>query len=517
MVSRVGQYRVRAPAVKHGGRSYKAATSVTKTVTFYNQLVAGQTLKADRGIRSGNGAYRLVQQGDGNLVVYKGSAATWSARSNGDDRWASMQSDGNFVVYAGPSSSAKAVWSSATQGAAGSRVVMQNDGNLVVYSAGNVAMWSSGTGHTGASQNSLQSNGVVNKLAKGQSLIAPDGSYRAVMQADGNFVVYDAAGRAQWSARTGGNPGGYVALQDDGNLVVYPESGTARWSSSTAPATKVVLVMQNDGNLVLYSQGGLALWSSNGGRTGYSQDTVGTGRHLTVGQRIVSRNGDYFAVMQADGNLVKYTRSGTAQWSSNTSGSGADRVEMQGDGNLVAYEGNSARWSSKTSGSNARLVMQDDGNLVVYSGSTALWDASRNGAPGGTPAAGITSFAAWALNAANWNSTTDAGRRGIDSDGWYGAQCADLGIAWSKQAGRPVGFDGLDTAAKRKPGWHVVEGNLSAAQPGDVVTRVRGTQHVIVVTGSPSGGSVPVLQQNPGSPTAVSYSASTSGVIWRLN
>lgn len=514
--SRVGTYRVYVPAAKHSGHRYGAIKSATKTVKLANQLAANQTLQAERGIRSANGAYTLVQQGDGNLVVYKGSKATWSASTNGPDRWLKMQSDGNLVVYAGSPTSSRAVWSSSTQGAAGSRLVMQDDGNLVVYSAGNVAMWSSGTGHTGASQSSLQGNGAINRLGSGQTLISPNGSHRAVMQSDGNFVVYS-SGKPKWSSGTAGNAGGFVVMQGDGNLVVYPASGAAKWSSSTAPAAKSVLVMQDDGNLVIYSQGGLPLWSSNGGRTGYSQDTVSAGGRLSVGQRIISRSGNYFAVMQGDGNFVKYTNTGTAQWSSNTAGSGANTVVMQGDGNLVLYAGSSAKWNSQTSGSNARLVIQDDGNLVVYAGSAALWDAGSNGAPGGPSTAGIGNFKGWALNSANWNSTTDKGNRGIDSDGWYGAQCADLGIAWSKQAGRPVGFDGWDAGNKSKLGWHYVEGNFSAARPGDVITRVKGIQHVVVVTGSPSGGTVQVLQQNPGSPAVATYSTSTTGVIWRLN
>ncbi|WP_310964130.1 hypothetical protein [Nocardioides terrisoli] len=517
VASRVGKYRIFLPAARHNGHRYTVIKSTTRRVGVYNQLAAGQRLTANRGIRSASGAYRLIQQGDGNLVVYKGSDAVWSARTNGAGRWSVMQRDGNFVVYAGPTTAATAVWSSSTQGAAGSRLVMQDDGNLVVYSAGGVAMWSAGTGHTGASQSSIQSNGAVNRLRSGQSLISRNGAYRAVMQGDGNFVVYNSSGQAQWSSGTAGSSGASLVNQNDGNLVVYSAAGVAKWSSSTAPGAKTVLVMQDDGNLVLYSQGGLALWSSKGGRTGYLQDTVPAGGRLTVGQRIVSRNDKYFVVMQGDGNLVKYTSTGTSQWSSATAGTGADRVVMQGDGNLVVYAGGTAKWSSATSGSDARLVIQDDGNLVVYVGATALWDAFSNGAPGGPAAGGIGSFKAWALDSAHWNSSTDAGNRGIDSDGWYGAQCADLGIAWSKQAGRPVGFDGWDTSTKSKPGWHYVSGNLSAARPGDVITRVKGIQHVVVVIGSPSAGSIQVLQQNPGSPAVATYSTTTSGVIWRLN
>ena len=56
---------------------------------------------------------------------------------------------------------------------------------------------------------------------------------------------------------------------------------------------------------------------------------------------------------------------------------------MQGDGNLVEYQGASVVWASGTSGSGARAVMQDDGNLVIYDGgNTALWASDTSGNSG---------------------------------------------------------------------------------------------------------------------------------------
>ena len=75
-------------------------------------------------------------------------------------------------------------------------LIMQTDGNLVVYDLrnGRSPMWASDT--AGAS------------------------STRAVMQGDGNFVVYT-GDQAIWASETDGHEGAYVRLQDDGNLVVY--------------------------------------------------------------------------------------------------------------------------------------------------------------------------------------------------------------------------------------------------------------------------------------------------------
>jgi len=172
--------------------------------------------------------------------------------------------------------------------------------------------------------------------------------------------------------------------------------------------------------------------------------------------------------------------------------------------------GTSTLWDYVTYGGRSGFVADQ----WVWTGTSAPTAPVCGAAPAPTS---IQNYKSWALNSANWNSYTPSGYRGIDSDGAYGAQCADLGIAWSKWVGRRVGFDGYDTSSAYKPGWHVVGYNMSVAQPGDVVTRVNGWQHVVVVTGSPSGGRVEVIQQNPYSPAATTYGTGTSGVVWRLN
>lgn len=63
------------------------------------------------------------------------------------------------------------------------------------------------------------------------SLFYDTGGRHAVMQSDGNFVVYDASYNALWSTGTDGNSGAFAALQDDGNFVIYDSSGTsALWA-----------------------------------------------------------------------------------------------------------------------------------------------------------------------------------------------------------------------------------------------------------------------------------------------
>jgi hypothetical protein len=90
---------------------------------------------------------------------------------------------------------------------------------------------------------------------------------RAVMQGDGNFVVY--RGNAPlWSSHTYNNPGAYFAFQTDGNMVVYNGS-KAKWSSSTNHRGAWQLHMQGDCNLVVYTYNfSTPLWSSHSAQSG---------------------------------------------------------------------------------------------------------------------------------------------------------------------------------------------------------------------------------------------------------
>ena len=56
---------------------------------------------------------------------------------------------------------------------------------------------------------------------------------RAIMQQDGNFVLYNATGNPAWATDTNGNPGARLVLQDDRNLVVYASSNRALWAHNT--------------------------------------------------------------------------------------------------------------------------------------------------------------------------------------------------------------------------------------------------------------------------------------------
>ena len=92
---------------------------------------------------SQNGAYKLILQEDGNLVLYAGDDSVWSTKTNGQSvQRAEVQADGNFVLYTAD----KPVWASQTKGAKDVRLTLQDDRNLVLYASSGPA-WSSNT-HT---------------------------------------------------------------------------------------------------------------------------------------------------------------------------------------------------------------------------------------------------------------------------------------------------------------------------------------------------------------------------------
>lgn len=102
-------------------------------------LNSGERLLPGQSLLSANGGYRLVYQGDGNLVLYdsQGSAAWWTGATGGAGQ-AVMQSDGNFVVY---DSAGVAQWVSGTSGNANARLVLLNNGDIVIYRSDGQALW----------------------------------------------------------------------------------------------------------------------------------------------------------------------------------------------------------------------------------------------------------------------------------------------------------------------------------------------------------------------------------------
>lgn len=113
---------------------------------------------------------------------------------------------------------------------------------------------------------------VNERLAIGQSLVSPNGTFSLLMQTDSNLAAYrgppTTTANVYFATNTEWLPSGqrpqYLAMQKDGNCVLYDPSGAARWSTGTYGPDFVdpYFSVQDDGNLVVYHDGLKAIWAS---------------------------------------------------------------------------------------------------------------------------------------------------------------------------------------------------------------------------------------------------------------
>ena len=149
-----------------------------------------------------------------------------------------------------------------SDGHGGAHLAVQDDGNVVVYS-GNAALWSSGSSIIGAPAKPTACGEIApdHGLVSGESLASCDGHYSLAMQTDGNLVYYH-GGQAIWSTGTAGTNGYSAVMQGDGNFVLYDFKGKALFSTGTSGRPGATFAAQTDGNLVVYA-GNTAVWSSH--------------------------------------------------------------------------------------------------------------------------------------------------------------------------------------------------------------------------------------------------------------
>jgi RHS repeat-associated protein len=226
--------------------------------------------------------------------------------------YATMQTDGNFVLY---NSGNQSLWSTQTAGTNAQSIMMQDDGNLVLY----IFKWSAGTyaaptpGSYPASTCSIGNYLIAGQtLPSGKCIVSPHGQYFLYMAPDGNLYIYDwAHGVGTWGPGTQGHPGAYAILQTDGNFVVYDVNNVALWSSGTAGTYAERLDMEDDGRIIIYKSAwnsGTSTGQFNWNQLPHPGCDVGTGTGWTgvlgTGSCFVSPNGHFELLLQSDGNLV---------------------------------------------------------------------------------------------------------------------------------------------------------------------------------------------------------------------
>lgn len=111
-------------------------------------------------------------------------------------------------------------------------------------------------------------NGAANlpvggSLRVGQAFRSCDGQSALVLFGDGNLVLLRVAGRLNvaWTSGTAGSNATNAVMQRDGNFVLYDAAGRARWSTLTYNKKGASLGLQNDGRLQVVFRGAV-VWSN---------------------------------------------------------------------------------------------------------------------------------------------------------------------------------------------------------------------------------------------------------------
>jgi hypothetical protein len=392
-------------------------------------------------------------------------------------------------------------------------------------------------------------------MGEGQMLSSQNGLYNAVLQTDGNFVLYGPKGALWWDGMNNGYGTNTLVMQSDGNLVDYLWNGYPLWNSRTMGSGGVNLVMQNDGNLVIYTASGRPVWSTgtaqpassspaptpsptpspspaptpaptpSPGCIGSGHSSMGSGQMLCAGQAL--SNGPYNAMMQSDGNFVVYYN-GVPLWWTGTQGTGANTLVMQSDGNLVLYAPSGAKWWTGTQGTGANtLVMQSDGNLVLYAPSGAKWWTGTNTVV--PPTVGVYAYPSGSAAIADgWNNVGVTAALGTPTNSWTGmAQGNDRPVGLAiQQSGRNLPWLSfwtvsaptvwLNAGQSVGAGWAMSIGSFSVTFQSDGNLVVYGPSGATWSSGTSGSGATSMSVQTDGNivlygPRGAVWSTRTSG------
>ena len=103
-------------------------------------------------------------------------------------------------------------------------------------------------------------------LLAGQSVRSGSGRYRLTYQSDGNLCLHDDDERAAtWSSNTSGTSPGEAILQTDGNFVVYDGLNQPRWASNTVGRGGTYFRVGDDGTFRVFNPQGQQVWTASGG------------------------------------------------------------------------------------------------------------------------------------------------------------------------------------------------------------------------------------------------------------
>ena len=99
-------------------------------------------------------------------------------------------------------------------------------------------------------------------LSIDKTIYSDNKNYYALLQQDGNFVVYDNNDKPLWASNTTGKNSQTVIMQSDGNFCIYPITSNSVWCTMTNGKGGKFVSMDNDGVLRMYDSQNKIIWSS---------------------------------------------------------------------------------------------------------------------------------------------------------------------------------------------------------------------------------------------------------------
>lgn len=238
------------------GALVATAEPAAASAVWVGSAPAGTKINPGDQVTSPNGQFKLIMQGDGNLVEYGiGNRVLWASNTAGSPGAIAVVGK-NRALDITKNGKRLARWASA--GTANSTALkIRADGTMALLAGRSVVVnWTT-------YQDRVPSG---NTLLGGTVLRSDTTNTRILnMRTDGN-LVQKVNGRVVWQSRTGGHPGAWAELQPKGNFVIWTRDASrkkvALWTSRTGTAGSGNLLVQVDGNVVLYGSKDTRVWSS---------------------------------------------------------------------------------------------------------------------------------------------------------------------------------------------------------------------------------------------------------------
>ncbi|TCU81726.1 peptidase M23-like protein [Curtobacterium sp. PhB42] len=238
------------------GALVATAEPAAASAVWVGSAPAGTKINPGDQVTSPNGQFKLIMQGDGNLVEYGiGNRVLWASNTAGSPGAIAVVGK-NRALDITKNGKRLARWASA--GTVNSTALkIRADGTMALLAGRSVVVnWTTYQDRV-ASGNTLLGGTVLRSDTTNTRILN--------MRTDGN-LVQKVSGRVVWQSRTGGHPGAWAELQSKGNFVIWTRDASrkkvALWTSRTGTAGSGNLLVQVDGNVVLYGAKDTRVWSS---------------------------------------------------------------------------------------------------------------------------------------------------------------------------------------------------------------------------------------------------------------